>query len=478
MKKIWFLSLPLLTVMLGCGSSQSSEMLRHDQRKKNAQNTKAIDVQALSAMSDAEVWNQELRVLEQETPKQLDLEAIYRDYGYSEFPSRIFARKSPPTAEDRRNERMPAGKDDSAAHRLLMRIGQQIYQQALLADKSKDLVHADNALLLIRKIVEVKLGFMSDPKNPNEFNDNRYLAMGWFLSLVARGARILDVQMTPDWKARNDWNGAKASLNAWIGFGINQNWPINEAANQTPLNLAAQAGTMNWVGDNDSLYGATNRTFAMLEAQMRVAELRGGRLGPTNLKQNAWNKTPRHPLENDGSIYQIFQNFRAYLNQYFNVPLNSDPKLFKLKYNPSRNTVNFDPNLLNKEPCLDPSNYGYKADCLVNKDAYRNDTYHAQMGFASILHILDIAKRWGYDLTPEEHEKVIMGLRWASLNNTPNVTAEAPSNGVAVWELAFRFYPADRLGPYCQRDLAASRSNDWNKKARLAWGYSRVAWGF
>jgi hypothetical protein len=479
MKKLWLFSVPLLSLLLtACGSSESSETLgQYGKQTKNPKQEVPIDVAALTGMSDADVWNQELRVLQNETPKQLNIEAMYKDYGYSEFPSRIFARKGKPTDEDRKNERMPAGRDESAAHRFLMRLGQQIYQQSLLAHKSGETVHADNAVLLIRKIVDTKLGFMSDPKNPGEHNDNRFLETAWFLSLVARGARILDTQMTEDWKNKSKWSSTKADLNQWIGGGINQNWPMSEAPHQTPLNLAAQAGLMNWVGDQDSLYGSTNRTFAAIEALMRVAELRNGHLGFTAVKQNAWNKAQNHPMEHDGNIRQLFQTFRGYLHYYFNVPLNSDPKLFILKYNPGRSSVNYDPNLLNKESCRDPAKFSYKADCLVNKDSYRNDTYHPLMGFASILHILDIAKRWGYDLSPEEHDKVIMGLRWAAMNNTPLVTSNVSTYGVPVWELAFRFYPAEKLGPYCQRDLAADRAADWRKRSSLAWGYSRVALG-
>jgi hypothetical protein len=478
MKNLWLFSVPLLSFLLtACGSSESSDTFAYGKKKTNSKQNVPVDVAALTGMTDADVWNQELRVLQQETPRDLKLEFIYKDFGYSEFPNRIFARKGLPTAEDREKERIPAGKNESAAHRFLMRLGQQIYQQALLADKSGDTVHADNALMLIRKIVDVKLGFMSDPKNPNEHNDNRFLESAWFLSLVARGARILDVQMKDEWKNKNNWAAAKAGLNQWIGGGIDQNWGMPDAPRQTPLNLAAQSGIMNWVGDQDSLYGSTNRTFAAIETLMRVADLRGGQVGFTKVKRNAWNESQNHPMQHDGSIRQLFQTFRGYLHYYFNVPLNSNPELFKLKYNPGRSSVNYDPNLLNKEPCLDPSKFGYKADCLLSKDAYRNDTYHPLMGMASIVHILDIGKRWGLDLSPDEHEKVIMGLRWAAMNNTPLVTSNVSTYDVAVWELAFRFYPADKLGPYCQRDLAANRAADWRKKASLAWGYSRVSLG-
>jgi hypothetical protein len=462
MKKLWHLSFPLLSILLAaCGSQESSDLDAQNQRQT------AMDATALARMSDAEVWNQELRVLQQETPKNLNMEWFYKDFGYSEWPTRIFAKK----------RKAGDPEEKSAAHKFLVRLGQQIYQQALLADKTGDWAYANNALMLIRKVSDSNLSFYSDPNNPNEHNDNRFLETAWFLNHVARGARILDIQMKDDWKNKNNWAAAKNALNQWIGGGINQNWDMSQAPQQTPLNLAAQPGLMNWVGDKDTQYGATNRSFASLEAQMRVAELRGGRLGLTSIKRNAWNEQRKLPMQHDGSIYQIFQSFRVYLNYYFNVPLNQDPQQFVLKYNPGRSSINQDPNRLNKESCLDPSKLGYKADCLVNKDAYRNDTYHPLMGFASILHIIDIAKRWGYDLTPEEHAKVIMGLRWAAINNTPLVTSNTVTHGIAVWELAFRLYKAEDLGPYCQRDLAAGRAFDWRKKADLAWGYSRVALG-
>jgi hypothetical protein len=465
LKKLWHLSLPLLAILLAsCGTPDSSDL---DAKEQNKQRQAAMDVAALAGMSDAEVWNQELRVLQKETPRNLNMEWFYKEFGYSAWPTQLFARKRKPGDPN----------EDSPAHKFLMRLGQQIYQQALLADKSGDWAYADNALKLIRKLSESKLTFTSDPNNPSDHNDNRFLETAWFLNFVARGARILDVQMKDDWKNRNNWAAAKNALNQWIGGGINQNWDMSQAPQQTLLNLAAQPGLMNWVGNTDSQYGATNRTFASIEAQMRVAELRGGRLGLTAVKRNAWNEQRKLPMQHDGSIYQLFQSFRVYLNYYFNVPLNQDPREFVLKYNPGRSSVNADPNLLNKEPCRDPMNYGYKADCLLNKDAYRNDTYHPLMGMASILHIIDIAKRWGYDLTPEEHAKVIMGLRWAAMNNTPLVTSHTVTTGIPVWELAFRLYKAEDLGPYCQRDLAADRAADWRKRASLAWGYSRVALG-
>ncbi len=469
---------PLFTFLLmACGSSPANkpnskaETILFTEPKQNAA---PLESGSTAVMSDADVWNQELRVLIQETPKTLNMEWFYKDFGYSEWPKRIFARKGKPSAEDRINERIPVGKDDSAAHRFLMRVGQQIYQQALLAHKSGDTVYADNALLLIRKITGDQLSFISDPKNPKEHNDNRFLASAWFLSLLARGAHILDTQMNEEWKTKSNWAEGKNALNQWLGTDINQNWDMSEAPQQSPLNLAAQAGLMNWVGNQDSLYGATNRSFASLEALIRVAEFRGGRAGRTTLRLNAWNKDR---LQHDGSIGDIFQMFRAYLKYYFHVPLNTDSRLFILKYNPGRSSVNQDPELLNKETCRDPAKLGYQADCLVNKDAYRNDTYHPLMGFASILHIIDSGMRWGYELTPEEHEKVIMGLRWAAMNNTPFVTSEIPTYGIAVWELAFRHYSADQLGPYCQRDLDADRAVDGRKRAALAWGYSRIAFG-
>jgi hypothetical protein len=452
MKNLWLLSVPLLSFLLtACGSSESSK----------TQDYPSAPVSG--GMSDGDVWNQELRVLQQETPKQLNMEWIYKDFGYSEWPSQIFA------------ERKVGGNQESAAHRFLERLGQQIYQQSLLADKSGDTAYASNAVTLIRRITDSRLGFINNPKAPLDTNDNRYLEISWFLSHVTRGARILDTRMGEDWKKANNWAGVKDALNNWIGWRINQNWATADALQMSPLNLAAHFGTMNWVGDQDTLYGSTNRSFAMIEALMRVAEFRDGQVGPMVTAANAW----QGKIEHDGSVWQLFQFFRGYLKYYFHVPLNADKNKFKLNYKRmSEGLVNANPNVLNIEDCPDPAGFGYQAKCLINKDAYRNDTYHAQMGFASILHILDIAKRWGFDLTPEEHEKIIMGLRWTSFNNTPGVTGSGGAYDIPLWELAFRLYKAEDLGPYCQRDRDISRSQDWYKKAGLAWGYSRVALGY
>ncbi|HYX32353.1 MAG TPA: hypothetical protein VE954_04515 [Oligoflexus sp.] len=458
MRKLWFLSLPLLTLLLNaCGASEKSEVMAYAPKT-------AVPEQAL--MSDGEVWNQELRVLQKETPRTLNMESFYKDFGYSEWPGKIYAHKK--LASDK-------NQDDSPAHKFLIRLGQQIYQQALLGDKSGDPVYSDNALLLIRRLLDSKLGFINNPDNPSLTNDNRFLEIAWFLNLAVRGARILDVTTSDEWKSKYNWAAVKAGLNAWMGDSVDQNWTLKDALNQSPLNLAAHAGLLNWVGDSDTTYGSTNRSFAALEALLRVAEFRGGRLGPMKLLGNAWDAKREH----DGSVWHIMQSFKGYLKYYFHAPINRDNTQFKLNYKKSAGSlINSNPDILNMETCLDPSNYGFRANCLVNKDAYRNDTFHPLMGFASLLNIIDLVKRWGYDLSPEEHERVIMGLRWVSLNNTPGVTAAKSSNGIAVWEVAFRLYPADKLGPYCQRDLAANRASDNNKRADLAWGYSRVALGY
>ncbi|HET9239289.1 MAG TPA: hypothetical protein VFO10_18660, partial [Oligoflexus sp.] len=412
MKNLWLLSVPLLSFLLtSCGTSESSRTQAYP------------NVTASSGMSDGDVWNQELRVLQQETPKNLNMEWFYKDFGFSDWPTRLFAEKR--AANNQNGE-------SSAAHNFLERLGQQIYQQALLADKSGDAAYANNAVTLIRRLTDSRLGFINNPNAPYDTNDNRYLEISWFLSHVARGARILDIRMGEDWKKSSDWTNVKGALNNWIGWNVNQQWNPADALTQTPLNLAAHAGTMNWVGDQDVGYGSTNRTFAMIEALLRVAELRDGRLGSTVFNPNAW----QGKVEHDGSVWQLFQLFRGYLKYYFHVPLNADKNKFKLNYKRmNEGLVNANPNLLNIETCQDPAGFGYKAKCLINKDAYRNDTYHAQMGFASILHILDIAKRWGFDLTPEEHAKIIMGLRWTSFNNTPGVTGSGGAYDIPLWEV-------------------------------------------
>ena len=413
--------------------------------------------------SPGEVAEQELRILRQETPRDLRLEWIYREFGYQQFPSEIFARKG--------------GSGESMAHEFLNRLGQQIYQQALLAHLDGDTAYADNALMLLKATVSANLRYKNDPNNSSETNDNRFLESGWFLNFLVRGARILDLMMPQKWKQQNGWGNFKGwDLNRWLGWSVDQDWKIGEALNKKILDLTAHAGTMNWVGRIDTRYGATNRTFAMIEAQMRVAELRGGAIGKYTVNPAEWQKGC--VLEQQGSIGDLFEIFRGYLAYYFNKPLSKDPKEFKLNYAPDKSWVNSNPNLLNIEDCRDPSNLGFKAKCLINKDAFRNDTYHPLMGLASILHIMDIAERWGYSLTEEEEEKVIMGLRWAAFNNTPGVTWKWGSSGIQVWELAFRFFDEEDLGPYCKRDLENNRSNDKNKKAGLAWGYVVIAEGF
>jgi hypothetical protein len=453
MRKNSLIVVSFFLLLTSCGGQGSSE-------SPGASTTNSETI-----TSDRDVLIQELRVLQAETPAALNLESYYKDLGYNQWPTRLFADKINP---------------NSSAHYFLQRLGKQIYQQALMADKSGEQKYANNSLTLIRSLTDSHLAFINNPAIPNDTNDNRFLEIAWFLSHVARGARILDMRMSEGWKAANDWSGAKDALNNWIGLNVNQNWDIKDALNQSPLNLAGHAGTMNWVGSRDSGYGSSNRTFAMLESLMRVAEFRNGKLGPMNLNANAWLAKTEH----DGSIANIFQLFRGYLSYYFYVPLNSDPNQFKLNYKRdatgqiSPGVINNNPQKLNIDDCPDPSEFGYQAKCLLNKDAYRNDTYHPQMGLASILHIIDIARRWGMDLSREEHEKIIMGLRWASFNNTPGVTGKDGAYDIALWELAFRFYKAQDLGPYCERDLKVSRSQDKYKKAGLAWGYSRVAIGY
>ncbi|MCX6130723.1 MAG: hypothetical protein NTX25_16900, partial [Proteobacteria bacterium] len=342
---------------------------------------------------------------------------------------------------------------------------------------TQNTAHADNVLMIINKIVKAQLRFKNDLNNPLETNDNRYLEFGWFLTAAARGVNIVNQSMSEQWKTEHKWNDALHDFNDWIGEGINQNWDIKYALKQSPLNIVSQTGTMNWVGTIDTQFGATNRSFAMLEAQFRIAELRGGKLGPVILIPNAWQKKQQFPKQHDGSIAVLFETFRGYLKYYFNKPISNNPKEFVLKSDPSHVVLNNNPEKPDELPCGDPLKLGYRALCGLNKDAYRNDTYHPQMGLASVLHIIELGKRYGLELTDDEHQRVIKGLRWASFNNVDGVTA-ASAHGIPVWELAFRLYSADELGPYCQRDLLANRSQDEFKKAALAWGYTELTGGY
>ncbi len=426
----------------------------------------------------SEAYQQELRVLRQSTPRVLDWSSFSKEFGYDRFPSEIFARKGGVmTPEERQEERTPPGTTDSAAHRFLMQLGQQIFQQALLSHLAGDVSYADNAVSLLRALVDARLRFKNDPKNPSQVNDNRFLEMAWFLSLSARGAHILDETMSAEWKDSRRWASVLKEFQTWIGSGIDQNWPMEQALQKSPLDLIAQPGLLNWVTESDWQRGATNRTFASLEAQMRVAELRQGTLGPVRLVANAWQQQQGSPLVHEGKLSDLFGTFRSYLHYYFNRPLARRAGELSLKYDPNRTLVNSDPELLDQEVCGDPLQLGYNAMCLLNKDAYRNDTFHAQMGFASVLNIIDIGRRNGLLLSPYEEEKVIMGLRWTSFNNVDGVTGK-PAHGIPVWELAFRFYSEEALGPYCKRDLEADRRDDSNKDMAIAWGYSLLAEGF
>ncbi len=429
--------------------------------------------------------DRELRVLLSQTPRDLKFEALYTPYGYEQFPNQVFARKGgPKTPEERIREKMQPNNSDSAAHRFLTDLGQQIYQQALLAPLTQDSTYADNALLLLNKIVAVNLGFKSDPLNSTEYNDNRMLEAAWFLTNVARGARILDRTLDAGWKQRRNWEQSKANLNAWIGFQVDQTRFVFTAQTDPEviadtfegarmIELASGPGLMNWVGVGDTVNGSTNRTFAALEAQFRVAEFRGGKLGSMKLQPTQWMQRDKLPLAHDGDIAQLFTSFRGYLKQYFLTPPGQNTGTFILGYDPKRTTKVGE---WNAETCRDPLNLSFKAECLVNKDGYRNDSYHPQMGLASVMNILQIAKRRGYDLSPEEHTMVKKGLRWACFFNQPGIANKDTqgSFGIPVWELAFRFYGEAELGPYCKAILLKNRAEDQNVRASFAWGYDNL----
>jgi hypothetical protein len=356
----------------------------------------------------------ERRVLERETPRGLAIDELAAKAGFDEFPSRVFA---------------PKNAGGSPAHVLLTGVGKQIYQQALMSSLTGDMQYADNAHNLIQKLVDVDFNFKGAPARPNDMNDNRYLEAAWLLSHVARGARILE-QTTPDSWKRKGWQQTLEAFNTWVDQGR------DTSGTKPMIQLIADRGTMRWVSDNDQ-QGSTNRTFALLEAQMRLAELRGGK------------------LTRDRSIEAIFAEFQGYLGRYWTA----------------------------ERSCLgDGAHPGsQRLRCLPNKDEDRHDTYHPLMGLASIVHIVDIGGRFRLELSSDEREKVVKGLRWGADNNTSRPGPHANRQltyGVPVWEMARRHFSPSDLGPLAARDWLKARSADWSVRAGLAWGYTLLALGY
>ncbi len=358
----------------------------------------------------------QLRSLTGSTPLKIDLQSIARNTKFPSFPSLIFA---------------PKQGNDSQGHTFLMLVGHQIYQQALLASENKNFVHASNAAILLRKIIEVDLNFLNDPANPEQTNDNRFLLAAWFISNVARGALILDKSTPADWRQKENWPALKSKLNAWIN-----STPRSKADSRfKPMfALITDKGTKNWVNLQDSKAGATNRTFALLEAEMRVAELR---LGSPSAQ---------------ASLQAVFNTFRSYLPNYFT----------------------------REEDCLGDPRLGPnpRLRCLKNKDEPRGDTFHPLMGLASIVHIVEIAKRNKLNLPAADTEKILKGLRWGADNNTARsggFQEQDVNSGIDLWEVAQRLYTIEQLGPLVKRDRDRNRS--MLHRAGLAWGYSLIAAG-
>ncbi len=429
----------------------------------------------------------QLDVLEAETPRVVSIEEIASRSGYTGFPSTVFARKGGVlTDEDRKLEKTPPRNNDSAAHRFLIDVGQQMYQQALLAYLSRDPVYFDNARALLAALVQSKLRFINDPKDPTETNDNRMLESAWFVTLVARAARIIDLKADAAWKQKNQWEMFKSQLNAYLGWNFDQTrftvTPDYSAAKvaeayekATLIELASSSGLMNWVAQvpENSKTGSTNRTFAALEALFRLAEFRGGKIGYAKWAATHWSDKDKLPRESEGQMSDLFLNFRYYQRQHFITPNGQNTGDLIIKSDPQRTTIAGE---LNREPCKDPAATGYKADCLVNKDAYRNDNYHPQMGLASVMNLIQIGKRNGLELTPDEHEMVKQGLRWACYYNYPGIVSPGANGsfGIHTWELAYRFYGKEALGPYCQMILDKNRSKPQLQKASFGWGFDLI----
>lgn len=369
---------------------------------------------AETGAQEAAAIARERRVLERETPRGVTADELAAAAGFGEFPSRIFA---------------PKNGGGLQADKLLGGVGKQIYQQALMSSLTGDMQYADNARDLIQKLVDVDFNFKSDPARPNDTNDNRYLAAAWFMSHVARGARILEQTAPDSWK-RKGWQQTLDAFNAWVDQGR------DTSGTKPMIQLIADRGTMRWVSDSDQ-QGSTNRTFALLEAQMRLAELRGGKLA------------------GDRSIEAIFAEFRGYLSRYWSAERN----------------------------CLGDGAYpgSQSLRCLPNKDEDRHDTYHPLMGLASIVHIVDIGRRFQLELSAGEREKVIRGLRWGADNNTSRPGPHANRQltyDVPVWEMARRHFSPSQLGPLAERDWLKARSADWSVRAGKAWGYTLLAVGY
>lgn len=379
----------------------------------------------------------ELEALKLSATKELDLDKYWKEAPYSSVPSRIF---------------MPKSNDKAPGARYLTGISIAIFEQALAGKVSGDLAHYDNSLALLKKIVETDLNFSNDPAlkhcaGDNDsvdcVNDNRTLAAGWALSAMARGARILDLAAPKEWQSRVNWVEFKSEFISWFEkTSKNKDNPkIKPWAT-----LIQHPGTLNWVSPTDSR-GSTNRSFAVLEAQMRMAEFRGGQMLPG-----------RH-------MKDVFADFKRYLSNYFT-------KEEKCKGDPK-------------------TGEGKNLDCLANKDEARNDTYHPLMGLASIGYILEIGQRNGLQVDEKERAQILKGYHWGADWNTPRMspTDQKPrehgifppneiNSGIDVWETAFRLYSVEEMGPLCRRDRDRNRSSATHKKAGLAWGYGILADGF
>lgn len=387
--------------------------------KKPADNSEALGRQ--------KGYANEMTALMSQTPKALDISKYHKDAGFENFPTRIF---------------MPKSDSNSKGAKYLTGISIAVFEQALAGKVSKDTAHYDNSVNLIKKIIETDLNFMTVPGTkgcePESYvgecgNDNRYLASAWAIASITRGARIIDKAAPADWRAKSGWDKTKNELIAWI----DNTSKAKGNPNVKPwAELIQHPGTMNWVSKTDN-NGATNRTFAMLEAQMRIAELKGGQFTAN-----------RH-------MRDVFNDFKKYLQNYF----------------------------VREENCEgDPvSKVGSNLRCLVNKDVDRNDTYHPLMGMASVGYIMDIGKRSGLTVNNEERTMILKAYHWSADWNTPRSGrfAEKDVNkGIDVWETAFRFFSPEELGPLCIRDRDKNRSVPEHKKAGLAWGYGLVAEGF
>lgn len=377
--------------------------------------TLAAAPQQASSGQDARL--KQIRTLEQNTPLQLNIESLHQSVGFPTFPDLVFTPKG--------------GAGSPMAHNFLEKLGQQVHQQALLGSVKRNEAYSTHAARLLNKIVSVDLNFKSDPNAPQDVNDNRYLEAAWFMSNVARGALILEKTTTLGWKTQNNWPRLKQRLNRWID-STQRN--TKDARIKPMIQLISDRGTMNWVSKSDN-GGATNRTFAMLEAQMRIAELRGG------------------ALSGKRRMSHIFQDFRSYLPRYFTTQVR----------------------------CLGDASIPNSAgqDCLKNKDEPRKDTYHPLMGLASIVHIIEIAKRNKLNLSDAEAQLVIKGLRWGADNNTARpggFKAHEVNHNIDLWETAYRVFPNADLGPLVNRDRYAQREKNAGK-AGLAWGYSLVGLG-